>query len=114
MDAMIKSLRLELYAKTEWGEDDPDFMFDWTEPNNPVPNYTCEYLLTKLPRRLGDYGQLALTLQITNINQWCASYDNDNGGSSRDSFGQTPLEALLTLALRLIDRGEINVATPRV
>ena len=78
-----------------------------------IPLYTSDYLLEKLPRAVKFYGDPAsmsgsgysyLSIERPVASNWCASYRYE-GYPIHCGFGDTPLEALLRLTLKLHEEG---------
>lgn len=68
-----------------------------------VPAYDLGYLLRKLPRISEDYW---LTVQPVVFPQWCASYDQMDGITTKfESFADTPEDAAAKLAIELFTQG---------
>ena len=70
----------------------------------PVPLYTSDYLLEKLPKSLNRYGlfELAPTRAET---MWSAGYWTNDRLETFSVIGDTPLKALLKLTLNLHEEG---------
>lgn len=82
--------------------------YDW------APEYILEYLLDKLPNIIDGYsgfGTLALsTRQGQYRNGWLALYEDDEGYAVDDNLAcaaQTPLDAILKLAIVMAEKGLI-------
>ena len=76
-----------------------------------IPLYTSDYILEKLPRTVKFYGDPSsmsgsgysyLSIERPVTSNWCASYRYE-GYPIHCGFGDTPLEALLKLTLKLYE-----------
>jgi|SRR6185503_4743465 len=96
MDTELKDLYQEVYKHTGWGDEPnlPEMVFDWTLPDNPVPQYTSDYILNRLQRQ-----GLILHFEEVPIGQklWYAEIEHSNYSGVSDA----PLKSLLKLVLSL-------------
>jgi len=78
---------------------------DWIDLAVHAPLYNSDYLLEVLPKQVGEFDDLALL----SGQQWNAGYVEDNMDDTlywvKFAVGATALEALLKLAIKLIEDG---------
>ncbi|MFF6951791.1 hypothetical protein ACFZAD_24425 [Streptomyces iakyrus] len=94
-------LSMNVLGRTGWKGEASETLSD-------MPHYTSDYLLEKLPRVIGNRN---LTVQNVPLpNEWCASYDlfDDSSNTEFETFGSTPLKALLKLTIALHEAGELK------
>lgn len=81
--------------------------FGWEDGNTPL--YTSDFLLEKLPKKMGDEYPTYLTLDIDFENEWTAHYSDGTGVSSIFiGSSDLALKALLKLTIALDDAGELK------
>lgn len=111
MNVVSLELSKELYELSGWK--DTDFKVSaFTERVSPmappfygseIPAYDLGYLLQRLPRMNEEYW---LTIQPVVYPQWCASYDRNDGISTKfESFADVPEDAAAKLAIELFKQG---------
>jgi len=71
------------------------------------PLYTSDYILEKLPNKLGEKW-LNLSPETSYKGLWIADYQDNKQVSSYIYFANTPLKALLKLTIALSEAGELK------
>lgn len=91
----------QVYEAVKWKGVGRKYINKPTEKDEWIPLYTSDYLLEKLPKFIDD--DRRITVQPIDNGKWDASYDliDNVDDSIYDSFGDTPLKALLKLTLKL-------------
>lgn len=120
-DTELFDLCKEVYKRTEWDSTRDVYEFykdvsghlqlnranvfaEAVPKDRMCPLYTVEYILEKLPRKIGQH---VLTVQPVSYPQWCASYDSPED-EVYNRFADTPLKALLELVIALDEVGELK------
>ena len=114
-DTELFELCKAVWDKTGW-QDGITHIYDRYDNNGEpfVPAYTSDYLLEKLPSWYFDTDIeetmiLALMPHMLVTDKWIARYETpEHRGSEFEAIADTPLKALLKLALALHEAGELT------
>lgn len=103
MDNELFELCREVYEKTGWIIDNADF---WV--GEPVPLYTSDYLLEKLPKNIKDGSDFIwawLSMDCLGDDGWQFGYRKGAAAPLIKAISDTPFKALLKLVIALDDAG---------
>ena len=108
MDNELFELCKQVYEKTGLGENLQRYEDGKGVPYRNIPLYTSDYLLEKLPLRIGRGCWLTLCPLDSAKREWEVGYYNlTKNFNIYVRYANTPLKALLLLTLALSEAGEL-------